>query len=62
AAIVVPKKGEQISEEEIIEYAKGKLAGWECPKFVRVQDSLPRNPTGKVLKYQLVESYSKITE
>lgn len=49
-AIVVLKKGETMSEEEVIEYCKVRLASYKKPKSVEFVESLPRNPSGKVLK------------
>ncbi len=54
-AIVVPKPGEQLQEEEIIEFCKGKLAGYKRPRLVKFMSALPRNPTGKIKKNELRE-------
>jgi acyl-CoA synthetase (AMP-forming)/AMP-acid ligase II len=39
-----------MSEEEVIEYCKSHLASYKKPKSVEFVESLPRNPSGKVLK------------
>jgi acyl-CoA synthetase (AMP-forming)/AMP-acid ligase II len=39
-----------MSQEEVIEYCKSHLASYKKPKVVVFTDSLPRNPSGKVLK------------
>jgi len=49
-AFVVLKPGMSMSEEEVIEYCKSHLASYKKPKVVAFADSLPRNPSGKVLK------------
>ncbi|NWF91881.1 MAG: long-chain fatty acid--CoA ligase [Syntrophaceae bacterium] len=49
-ACVVLKPGERMKEEEVIEYCKRHLASYKKPKSVEFVDSLPRNPSGKVLK------------
>ncbi|MDP2968320.1 MAG: hypothetical protein Q8P64_03815, partial [Deltaproteobacteria bacterium] len=49
-AVIVLKKGETMSEEEVIEYCKSHLASYKKPKSVEFVESLPRNPSGKVLK------------
>ena len=54
-AVVVPKPGEQLQEEEIIEFCKGKLAGYKRPRLVKFMSSLPRNSTGKIKKDELRE-------
>ena len=49
-AFVVLKPEMSMSEEEVIEYCKVHLASYKKPKFVKFVASLPRNPSGKVLK------------
>jgi acyl-CoA synthetase (AMP-forming)/AMP-acid ligase II len=58
-AIIVLKRGETMTEEEVIEYCKGHLASYKKPKSVAFVESLPRNPSGKVLKTVLRERYLK---
>lgn len=57
-AIVVPREGANLTEETIIEFCEGKLAGYKKPKSVDFVDELPRNPSGKILKTVLRDSYS----
>jgi len=56
-AIVVLQPGEELTEEEVIEYAGSKLAKFQKPKWVVFTDSLPKNPVGKVLKKDLRTMY-----
>ncbi len=56
-AFVVLKKGEEMKEEEVIEYCKNYLASYKKPKSVEFVENLPRNPSGKVLKAELRERY-----
>jgi acyl-CoA synthetase (AMP-forming)/AMP-acid ligase II len=49
-AFVVLRTGASTTEEEVIEYCKAHLASYKKPKRVEFIDSLPRNPSGKVLK------------
>jgi len=58
-AVVVLKKGEAAGPEDIMEYCRGKLAGFKRPRSVVFVDSLPRNPMGKVLRKDLREQYDK---
>jgi fatty-acyl-CoA synthase len=58
-AIVVLKEGQSASEEEIIEFCRGRLGGFERPRSVDFVAVLPRNPSGKVLKRELREPYWK---
>jgi acyl-CoA synthetase (AMP-forming)/AMP-acid ligase II len=56
-AIVVLKNGKTSSEEEIISFAKERIAGFKSPKSVDFISELPRNPSGKILKKELRASY-----
>ncbi len=53
AAVVVPKAGSSLTEKDVITFAKGKLAGFKCPKKIVIADRLPKNPSGKILKREL---------
>jgi acyl-CoA synthetase (AMP-forming)/AMP-acid ligase II len=52
-AMVVLRPGHQATEQEIIGFARERLAHYKCPRTVEVIDGLPRNPSGKVLKRTL---------
>ena len=52
-AIVVLADGQHLTESEVIDFCRASLAGYECPKSVRFVESLPTNPSGKVLKREL---------
>ena len=56
-AVVVGRSGE-VTEEQIIEFCRGKLAGFKRPRSVVFVGELPRNVMGKVLKRDLREEYS----
>lgn len=58
-AIIVPKQGKNVAEEEIIELCKRNLAGYKKPKSVEFVKNLPRTPTGKILKRGLRKHYWK---
>jgi len=58
-AFVVLKEGQSATEEEIIEFSRGRLGGFERPRSVDFIAVLPRNPSGKVLKRELREPYWK---
>ena len=55
AAFVVLHEGSEASEEELIEFCKGRLADYKCPKTVRFVKDIPKGPTGKLLKRELVK-------
>ena len=58
AAFVVLAPGQTISEDEVREHVKRNLARFKIPRDVHFLDELPRNPTGKVLKRALRETYA----
>jgi len=58
-AIVVVKPGEELTEEELIEWCKGKIGKYKIPRKVEFTESLPRTPTGKILKRELRDQYNK---
>lgn len=54
-AYVVLKEGAQLSAEEIVQHCIKKMARFKVPKEIEFIESLPRNPSGKVLKRKLRE-------
>jgi len=52
-AVVTIKDGRNTSEEAIIKHCREHLAGYKTPKQVIFQQSLPKNPSGKLLKREL---------
>ena len=56
-AIVVKKPGQQITAEEIIAYARERIAHYKAPRSVDFIEALPRNPSGKILKRELRRPY-----
>ncbi|MDY7036343.1 MAG: long-chain-fatty-acid--CoA ligase [Thermodesulfobacteriota bacterium] len=58
-ALIVPKEGEVILEEEIIDFCKKQLASYKKPKKVEFLKYLPRTESGKIWKKELKEKYQK---
>jgi acyl-CoA synthetase (AMP-forming)/AMP-acid ligase II len=56
-ACVVLKPGAIANAAEIIEFMRGRIAHFKCPKTVDFLEAIPRNPTGKILKRVLREPY-----
>jgi fatty-acyl-CoA synthase len=54
-AFVVVRAGASLSEEDVKDYVKENLARFKSPREVVFVEQLPRNPTGKVLKRELLE-------
>ncbi len=58
-AIVVLKDGVSVTEQDILDFTQDKLARYKQPKSIVFVDMLPRNPAGKVLKFDLREQYGQ---
>ena len=56
-AIVVKKPGMDPTPDDIVSYARERIAGYKVPKSVDFIDALPRNPSGKILRKDLREPY-----
>jgi acyl-CoA synthetase (AMP-forming)/AMP-acid ligase II len=56
-AIVVVRPGMTVTAEELIAFCRGQLGGFERPRSIDFVAELPRNPSGKVLKWVLREPY-----
>lgn len=54
-AIVVLREGHIVTDQELIDFSKEKLAHFKCPKTITFMDELPKTASGKVLKVQLRE-------
>ena len=52
-AFVVARRGETATPEEIVAFCQERLAKFKCPKDVRVVESLPKSPIGKILRKEL---------
>ena len=52
-AYVVLEEGSTLSESDVIEYTKNKLAAYKYPRLVEFVPSLPMSATGKILKKEL---------
>lgn len=56
-AVCVPKPGETIDPDSVINWAREKVAGFKVPKSIDVIDALPRNASGKILRKDLRAPY-----
>jgi len=57
-AVVVVKEGEELTEAELLEWCQGKIGKFKIPKRVVFADTIPRTPTGKILKRVLRYEYT----
>jgi fatty-acyl-CoA synthase len=56
-AIIVRKPNASLTEEEIIQFCRDRLAHFKAPKSVTFVDALPRTATGKLQKFRLREEH-----
>ncbi|HEY6873247.1 MAG TPA: AMP-binding protein [Geobacteraceae bacterium] len=54
-AAVILKKGEPMTEEEVREFCRGRIANYKVPKYVKFVDSYPMTASGKIQKFKLRE-------
>ncbi len=58
-AWIMVKENENVTEEEIKEYCKGKIAHYKVPKYIKFTDSFPMTVTGKIRKVEMREISTK---
>jgi long-chain acyl-CoA synthetase len=56
-AVVVLKEGANVTSDELIDFCKKRIARYKAPKSVEFVDSLPKTPSGKILKRELRVKY-----
>jgi acyl-CoA synthetase (AMP-forming)/AMP-acid ligase II len=56
-AVVALKDGMSATADEIMAFARSRIAGYKTPRSVDFIEALPRNPSGKILKRELREPY-----
>ncbi|EHI12836.1 fatty acyl-CoA synthetase [Mycolicibacterium thermoresistibile] len=59
-AAVVPRQGATLDEETVAAHCSGRLAGFQTPKHVFIVETLPKNPSGKILKRELRNTFSAL--
>jgi acyl-CoA synthetase (AMP-forming)/AMP-acid ligase II len=58
-AVVVPKPGESLSEDEVLAAVRERLAPYKIPKAVIIADEVPKTSTGKIQKNKLRSSHAE---
>ncbi len=57
-AVIMRKPGAEVTADEIISFCKDRIAGYKCPRSVKIQDEmLPMSGAGKILKRELRAPY-----
>jgi len=52
-AVVILKKGEAMTEDEVREFCRGKIANYKIPKYVKFVESYPMTASGKIQKFKM---------
>jgi 3-(methylthio)propionyl---CoA ligase len=55
--VIVPKTGQELTREELLEFLAPLMAKWWLPDDVVFVDEMPMTATGKILKAKLREQY-----
>ena len=53
AAFITLRPNMELAPDEVVEYCRERMASYKYPRRVRIQDELPKGPTGKVAKLEL---------
>jgi fatty-acyl-CoA synthase len=61
-ALVVRKPGVEVTEAELLDFCRSRLAHYKCPESVAFLESFPKTGTGKILKRELRKLYGSRTE
>ncbi len=56
-ALVVKTEGSELTEQELIDYCKSKVARYKSPSSVEFREELARTATGKLQKFKLRKQY-----
>ncbi len=56
-AVVALRSDKQISEQELIDFCKGKIASFKVPKSIKFEQALPKTGSGKILKTELRKQF-----
>jgi long-chain acyl-CoA synthetase len=52
-ACIVLKKPGSLTEQDIMDYLKERIAKYKLPEIIQFYETFPKNPTGKILKNEL---------
>ncbi|MBV8219463.1 MAG: long-chain-fatty-acid--CoA ligase [Solirubrobacterales bacterium] len=58
-ALVIRASGTKVQGDELVAFARERLAGYKLPRLIEFVDVLPRSPAGKVLKRELRAKYGR---
>ena len=52
-AFIVAKKGEALTEKEVVDYCKENLAAYKVPRIIEFIEEMPKSAVGKILRRKL---------
>ncbi|MGD0374958.1 MAG: long-chain fatty acid--CoA ligase, partial [Streptosporangiaceae bacterium] len=52
-AYVTVKPGHSVTQQELVDFAKERIAAYKYPRTVEFLDEMPKGPSGKILKKEL---------
>jgi fatty-acyl-CoA synthase len=55
-AWVIAKPGQQLTEDDLRAYCKGKIAHYKVPRYIQFVDAFPMTVTGKIQKFKIREA------
>jgi long-chain acyl-CoA synthetase len=59
AAVIQPTQGASLSEAQVRDFLRGRIAKYKLPKVIEFRDALPREDSGKLFKRKLRDEYWK---
>ena len=54
-AFIIRKEDSDLTEQDVLDFCKGKIAWYKTPKYIAFVDEFPLNAAGKIMKYKLRE-------
>jgi len=55
AAYIIPREGEAIDPQEIVDFCVGEIANFKVPRYVEIIEAFPMTQSGKIQKFKLRE-------
>jgi len=62
AAYIIPREGETIDPQEIVDFCVGEIANFKVPRYVEIIDEFPMTQSGKIQKFKLREIANEALE
>jgi len=62
AAVIVPKAGVTLTEDAVLHDCRRKVPFAESPKVIQFVDSVPRTPTGKIMRAEVAERFAQLQD